>query len=122
MLKAAAMSQLRSSLFAALSAAFLLAACGGSTPAPVSPEAVATEAVAPEAVTTEAESAPEETLVAPDEAKIGDKTTCLVSKHTFTVSADSPTVEHEGKTYFFCCPGCDEKFMQDPAKYLGSAS
>lgn len=121
MLKAAAMSQLRTSLLAALSAAFLAAACGGSTPAPVSPGAVTSEAVTSEAAPDE-ESAPSETLVAPGEAKIGDKTTCLVSKHTFTVSADSPTVEHEGKTYFFCCPGCDEKFMQDPAKYLGSAS
>lgn len=26
-------------------------------------------------------------------------------------------VEHEGKTYYFCCGGCAEKFQQDPAKY-----
>jgi Cu+-exporting ATPase len=26
--------------------------------------------------------------------------------------------EHAGKTYFFCCPGCKEKFKGDPAKYL----
>ena len=28
------------------------------------------------------------------------------------------THEHAGKTYYFCCPGCKEKFKADPAKYL----
>ena len=28
------------------------------------------------------------------------------------------TYEHNGKTYFFCCAGCKEKFKGDPAKYL----
>ena len=28
------------------------------------------------------------------------------------------TFEHAGKTYFFCCTGCKEKFKADPAKYL----
>ncbi len=28
-------------------------------------------------------------------------------------------VEHAGKTYFFCCPGCATKFSADPEKYLG---
>ncbi len=31
------------------------------------------------------------------------------------------TVLHEGKTYYFCCPGCAEKFKADPQKYLASA-
>jgi len=26
--------------------------------------------------------------------------------------------EHNGKTYYFCCGGCAQKFQQDPAKYL----
>jgi Cu+-exporting ATPase len=30
------------------------------------------------------------------------------------------THEHAGKTYFFCCPGCKEKFKADPAKYLAA--
>ena len=29
---------------------------------------------------------------------------------------------HEGKTYYFCCQGCAEKFKADPAKYLATAS
>jgi Cu+-exporting ATPase len=28
------------------------------------------------------------------------------------------THEHAGKTYYFCCAGCKEKFSADPAKYL----
>jgi len=28
------------------------------------------------------------------------------------------THPHEGKTYYFCCPGCKEKFSAAPAKYL----
>ncbi len=26
--------------------------------------------------------------------------------------------EHEGKTYYFCCSSCKEKFMENPEKYL----
>ena len=26
--------------------------------------------------------------------------------------------EHDGKTYFFCGPGCRKAFEADPAKYL----
>src|SRR4029077_4684986 len=28
------------------------------------------------------------------------------------------THEHSGKTYYFCCAGCKEKFSATPAKYL----
>ncbi len=28
------------------------------------------------------------------------------------------TAEHAGRTYYFCCPHCVEKFKADPAKYL----
>jgi YHS domain-containing protein len=54
------------------------------------------------------------------EAKVGDRTKCPVSGEEFTVSDSSPKVEHEGKTYFFCCSGCDQKFKADPKKYLGA--
>jgi len=36
------------------------------------------------------------------------------------VTDASPKVEHEGKTYYFCCSGCDQKFKKDPQKYLGN--
>ena len=55
---------------------------------------------------------------APGEATIGDKTTCPVSGEEFTVAATSPTATVEGKTYYFCCPGCDKKFVANPASFL----
>lgn len=27
--------------------------------------------------------------------------------------------DYNGKRVYFCCPGCDKKFMNDPEKYLG---
>jgi YHS domain-containing protein len=61
-------------------------------------------------------------LKAPGEAGIGDRTTCLISKEEFTVTAESPKAEYKGKTYYFCCPGCDGKFKADPAKYVTPAT
>lgn len=26
--------------------------------------------------------------------------------------------EYEGKTYYFCAPGCKEKFEEEPEKYV----
>lgn len=57
-------------------------------------------------------------VVPPGEAKVGDRSYCLVSKEEFVVNADSPKAEYEGKTYYFCCSGCDKAFTKDPKKYL----
>jgi len=38
------------------------------------------------------------------------------------VAANSPKVKYKGKIWGFCCPGCDEKFMSDPAKYSQNVS
>ena len=27
-------------------------------------------------------------------------------------------VEYNGKTYYFCCPGCVEQFKAEPTKYV----
>ena len=40
---------------------------------------------------------------------------------TVAVGADTPRAEHEGTTYWFCCPGCRARFERDPAAYLTSA-
>lgn len=56
-------------------------------------------------------------VVKPGEAKLGDTTTCPVSGETFVVAADSPHVDYNGKTYFFCCNDCVGDFQKDPAKY-----
>jgi YHS domain-containing protein len=30
--------------------------------------------------------------------------------------------EYQGKTYYFCAPGCKSSFDKDPEKYLGQTS
>lgn len=29
-------------------------------------------------------------------------------------------VEYKGEKVYFCCPGCDEKFLADPEKYVAN--
>jgi YHS domain-containing protein len=55
---------------------------------------------------------------APGEAHPGDRATCPVSGEEFIVSATSPRTELEGKTYYFCCAECAQKFEAQPSKYL----
>ena len=58
--------------------------------------------------------------VPPGQAKVGDKTKCPVSGEEFVVRADSPKLEHAGKTYYFCCAHCVQKFKDSPDKFLGT--
>jgi YHS domain-containing protein len=85
-------------------------ACAGSAP----PAAAPSPAAAPAA----ASSAP---LVAPGEAKVGDRTKCPVSGHEFVVKADSPHAEYNGKTYYFCCTDCPKAFEANPEKFATKA-
>jgi YHS domain-containing protein len=48
----------------------------------------------------------------------GDKITCPVSGGTFNKSDAAGSMEYNGKTYYFCCAGCKEKFERDPEKYV----
>jgi YHS domain-containing protein len=93
---------------AAVLALVALAGCGGSSPPPSAPPS------GPPTAAPVAKSA----LKAPGDATVGDRTTCPISGEEFTVSAASPKHEHQGKTYYFCCGGCDQKFASDPEKYL----
>jgi Cu+-exporting ATPase len=34
--------------------------------------------------------------------------------------AANRSVEYQGKTYFFCCDGCKQKFQANPAKFLAN--
>jgi len=88
----------RAALF---SLCLVLAACGGSTDKPANGPAGANAA-----------------LKAPGEARVGERTRCPVSGEEFVVTATSPSAEYGGKTYYFCCPGCDAKFKADPNKFL----
>ncbi len=38
------------------------------------------------------------------------------------VNPKAKTVEHDGKTYGFCCNSCEPKFKADPAKYSAKLS
>ncbi len=44
-------------------------------------------------------------------------TTCPVTGKSFKKSETTESAEYNGKTYYFCCPGCKEKFEKDPGKY-----
>jgi len=48
-----------------------------------------------------------------------EKVVCPVSGETMLKSQAKASYEYQGKTYYFCCEGCKEKFAKDPAKYLG---
>lgn len=84
-----------------LGSAALLGACSGAPVHPATPVGTASAQVK-----------------SPGDARVGDRTTCPVSGEEFVVTELSPKVEHEGKTYYFCCEGCDKKFEADPQKYL----
>jgi YHS domain-containing protein len=43
---------------------------------------------------------------------------CPVSGKAMTKSEAKATYEYQGKTYYFCCEGCQEEFVKDPEKYL----
>jgi len=85
-------------------------ACAGSAPPPAAPK--------PEPAAASASPSP---LVAPGEAKIGDRTKCIVSGHEFVVKEDSPHAEYNGKTYYFCCPDCPKAFDANPEKFVSKS-
>jgi xanthine dehydrogenase accessory factor len=41
---------------------------------------------------------------------------------TVEVASARHTFDHEGVTYYFCCPGCRRAFGKDPASFLESAT
>jgi YHS domain-containing protein len=108
---------MKRSLPVVLGATLVLTACGGGSaaaPDPVTPA----EHVAPSEQPTEQPKEAAGPIKAVGEAEVGDTTKCPISDEEFVVEATSPKVEHEGKTYYFCCTGCKKKFEADPAKFL----
>ncbi|HVP35972.1 MAG TPA: YHS domain-containing protein [Terriglobales bacterium] len=43
--------------------------------------------------------------------ELGKEATCPVTKKSFKITKDTPAIDFQGKTYYFCCPGCVDKFM-----------
>ena len=54
--------------------------------------------------------------------EIGMKETCPVMGNAVEVTESTPVIEYKGERYFFCCPGCGDKFMKNPEKYIGKNS
>ncbi|MBZ5570136.1 MAG: heavy metal translocating P-type ATPase [Acidobacteriia bacterium] len=54
-----------------------------------------------------------------------DNTSALAKDPVCGMSVDPArakgTAEYQGKRYYFCCPGCAQKFTAEPQKYLGKA-
>jgi len=44
-----------------------------------------------------------------------EQTTCPVMNGTINKEIFT---EYKGKKVYFCCPGCKEKFLEEPEKYL----
>jgi YHS domain-containing protein len=54
--------------------------------------------------------------------KADEKVVCAVTGETMLKSQAKATYEYQGKTYYFCCNGCKEKFVKDPEKYIGKTA
>jgi YHS domain-containing protein len=53
-------------------------------------------------------------------AAVGDLTHCPVSGGVFAVTAEHPTIQHEGGEYYVCCRRCMRRFEEDPAVASGN--
>ena len=49
---------------------------------------------------------------------IEEKVQCPVMKNWILQSEAADSVEYNGKTYYFCCPGCKPKFLENSEKYI----
>ncbi len=54
--------------------------------------------------------------------EIGKDAVCPVTKNKFKITPDTKAVDYKGQTYYFCCPGCDGKFIKEPEKYIEKRS
>lgn len=103
-----------------------LAACGGSSDSTATTSAnaqssggsSATSAGTTGTTATTSTTAPTGNLVANGDAHVGDRTNCPVSGEEFVVTESSPSVVHEGKTYYMCCPGCAGRFRANPQQFI----
>lgn len=51
-----------------------------------------------------------------------EKVQCPVMKNWILPSEAADLTEYNGKTYYFCCGGCKERFLAEPEKYIESQS
>ncbi len=70
-------------------------------------------------------TAPKKAAVTPHAISAGEAgryAVCPVTGEKFKVSTETVAVDYKGKTYFFCCPGCDKTFLKTPEKYAVKAA
>jgi YHS domain-containing protein len=48
------------------------------------------------------------------------KVTCIVSGKEMAKSEAKGSTEYKGKTYYFCCEGCEKSFLENPEKYINA--
>lgn len=53
---------------------------------------------------------------------VEEKVQCPVMKNWILPSEAADLTEYNGKTYYFCCGGCKDKFLSEPEKYIESQS
>ncbi len=53
----------------------------------------------------------------PTKAEVGKMVNCTVMNIKFEVAKNTPIIEYNGKTYFFCCEHCVDQFRANPDKY-----
>lgn len=51
-----------------------------------------------------------------------EKVQCPVMKNWILASEAADKIDYNGKTYYFCCGGCKEKFLAEPENYIESQS
>ncbi len=51
---------------------------------------------------------------------IGKEVVCPVTGEKFKITQHTKFIDYQGKRYYFCCPGCDKRFLENPEKYIGS--
>lgn len=49
-----------------------------------------------------------------------EKVQCPVMKTWILPSEAADSAEYNGKTYYFCCGGCKEQFLQNPDTYISA--
>jgi YHS domain-containing protein len=50
-------------------------------------------------------------------AEIGKEASCAVTGEKFKIAEDTISMSYKGRNYYFCCPGCDKSFAENPAKF-----
>ena len=50
--------------------------------------------------------------------EVGKEYVCPVTKESFKGSTVNKAAEYKGKTYYFCCNECPDKFVKNPEKYV----